>query len=101
MLRRMEPERSVGEFLDTKASRVLRRVAGVLLEHLEVGYLLCESDVAGLDLPAERLDVLAEMNAFQIEGRYPESLRPAPTQGEALLYMGRAEGAFEWLMKQL
>ena len=48
----------------------------------------------------EHLDVLAEMNAFNIEGRYPEHLLPAPTPGEAARYLERTEEVFGWLNRQ-
>lgn len=47
-----------------------------------------------------KMEILAEMNAFNIEGRYPESLMKPPTKEEALRYMTQAEGIFEWLMNQ-
>ena len=56
------------------------------------------SELAGLTLDTGKMEVLAEMNAFHIEGRYPESLTKPPTKAEALNYMARAEGVFQWLM---
>ncbi len=38
------------------------------------------------------------MNAFSLEGRYPESLTPPPTTQEARAYLARAEEVFQWLM---
>ena len=58
------------------------------------------SDLAGLMPDNETTEVLAEMNAFQIEGRYPESLTKPPTKEEALSYIARAEKVFQWLMNQ-
>ncbi len=46
------------------------------------------------------MDILAEMNSFNIEGRYPETLMKSPTKDEALAYMTRAKGVFEWLINQ-
>jgi hypothetical protein len=40
------------------------------------------------------MEVLVEMNAFHIEGRYPESLAKPPTKEEALNYMIPGEGLF-------
>jgi len=40
------------------------------------------------------------MNAFQIEGRYPETLTPPPNQQEANNYLARAEEVYQWLMNQ-
>jgi hypothetical protein len=46
------------------------------------------------------MEVLAEMNAFHIEGRYPEALTKPPTKEEALNYIDKAGGVFQWLMSQ-
>ena len=59
------------------------------------------SELAGIAMVSEDVDVLAEMNVFHIEGRYPESLSPPPTKEEALRYMTRAEKIYQWLMNQL
>ena len=59
------------------------------------------SELAGVAMVSEDVDVLAEMNVFHIEGRYPESLSPPPTKEEALRYMTRAEKIYQWLMNQL
>lgn len=58
------------------------------------------AELAALTLDTGKMDVLAEMNAFHIEGRYPESLTIPPTKEEALNYMAGAEGVFQWLMNQ-
>ncbi|MDA8124038.1 MAG: HEPN domain-containing protein [Deltaproteobacteria bacterium] len=58
------------------------------------------ADLASLTPNQGKMEVLAEMNAFHIEGRYPESLAKAPTKEEALNYMARAEGVYQWLMNQ-
>jgi HEPN domain-containing protein len=55
------------------------------------------AEIAATD---SQLDILAEMNAFNIEGRYPDSLSAPPNQSEAREYMRRAEEVFEWLMKR-
>jgi len=47
------------------------------------------------------VDILAEMNAFHIEGRYPESLTMPPTKEDALIYITKAEKVYQWLMNQL
>lgn len=56
------------------------------------------AEVAEIHPKPEQIDVLAEMNAFSLEGRYPESLTPPPTQQEARAYLARAEEVFQWLM---
>ena len=58
------------------------------------------AELAALTMETQKMEVLAEMNAFHIEGRYPESLTKAPTREEALNYMAEAEGVFQWLMNQ-
>ncbi len=58
------------------------------------------AECTALQLGARGTEILAEMNAFHIEGRYPESLTKPPTKEEALNYMAGAEGIFQWLMNQ-
>jgi HEPN domain-containing protein len=59
------------------------------------------AELANINPGEEQLDVLAEMNAFSIEGRYPESLMPPPALPEARSYMAHAEEVFRWLMSLL
>ena len=47
------------------------------------------------------LDVLAEMNAFNLEGRYTDLLMPPPSLAEARDYLTRAEEVMQWLLSQL
>lgn len=58
------------------------------------------SEKIGITLETEHADILAEMNAFHIEGRYPESLTTAPTKEEALIYVAKAEKVYQWLMNR-
>lgn len=48
-----------------------------------------------------QIDPLAEMNAFGVEGRYPDVSIPPPSSDEAKDYLRRAEEVYRWLMKQL
>lgn len=57
--------------------------------------------MTGIILETDYVDVLAEMNAFHIEARYPESLTVLPTKEEASSYITRAEKVYQWLMNQL
>jgi len=59
------------------------------------------AELAGLPLDEARLDLLAEMNVFGVEGRYPDLLVPPPTPDEARDYLRRIEEVYEWLMKKL
>lgn len=57
--------------------------------------------LSGLPVSQDQLDIFAEMNAFNIEARYPESLTPLPTSIEAKEYLKRTEEVFQWLINQL
>ena len=57
------------------------------------------AEIAKLNLQPTQLDVLAEMNAFNIEGRYPDSLSTPPEKKEALRYILQAEKVFKWLIQ--
>ena len=59
------------------------------------------AELAGVSLSTQRLDILADMNAFHIEGRYPESLILPPTGEEARGYLKGAEEVYQWLISQL
>ena len=55
-------------------------------------------ELAKLDIKPAHVDILAEMNSFNIEGRYPDTLTPPPSQEEARHYMTQAEEVFQWLI---
>jgi HEPN domain-containing protein len=57
------------------------------------------AELAGVDLTPEQRDTLADMNAFALEGRYPESLVPPPSQDEGARYLARASEVFACLTK--
>jgi len=59
------------------------------------------AEIAALQLAPHQFDVLAEMNTFNIEGRYPNEIFPVLTKEEAYAYRNRAEEVFRWLMSQL
>ena len=59
------------------------------------------AEMAALSLNQTQIDIIAEMNAFSIEGRYPDSLISPLSQGEAQDYLSRAEEVYQWLMNQL
>ncbi len=62
--------------------------------------LLRLSELAGLKPTQAQLNVLAEMNTFYVEGRYPEPAH-APTSAEGQAYITRAEAVFLLLMSLL
>ena len=57
------------------------------------------ASLARLELSREYLEILARMNEFNIEGRYPELLSGPPSQAEARKYMADAQEVFDWLTK--
>jgi HEPN domain-containing protein len=56
------------------------------------------AELAGVGVTPEHVDVLAEMNAFSMESRYPDPLAPRPTADQAGAYLARAEEVFQWLI---
>jgi HEPN domain-containing protein len=59
------------------------------------------AEISNLELTTDQLDILAEMNAFSIEGRYPDALLPVLSLDEATIYIRRAEKIYLWLKNQL
>lgn len=57
-------------------------------------------ELAALPAKENQIDILAEMNAFNIEGRYPDTLTPPVSKAEAQQYLARAEEVLEWLMNR-
>lgn len=58
------------------------------------------SELANLSSDEDKLAILAEMNAFHLEGRYPETLMVPPSKEDALICVNKAEEVFRWLMNQ-
>lgn len=63
--------------------------------------LLRLAELAGFTLNGEQKGVLAEMNRYNIEGRYPEMLPPPPRLEQARAELERAREIYQWLMNQL
>jgi HEPN domain-containing protein len=59
------------------------------------------AQLTALTFSSEQIDILADMNAFNLEGRYPESLGLPPSPTEANEYLDRAQKVYQWLMNQL
>jgi HEPN domain-containing protein len=59
------------------------------------------AELAELHPKPAQLDILAEMNSFNIEGRYPDTLSMPPSQESAKHYMTRADEVFQWLIELL
>lgn len=71
------------------------RTTGKLAPPIHNLVRLAES--TGLMLEEQTIDLLAEVNEFNIEGRYPEMLLPLPTKTEADGYMKRIAEVLECL----
>jgi HEPN domain-containing protein len=59
------------------------------------------AEIADLPLDDDHIDLLAEMNPFNIEGRYPDLLIPLPSPKEARDYLRRSDEVYRWLMNLL
>lgn len=59
------------------------------------------AELAGVEIPETDRDTLADMNEFNIEGRYPDVSSPAPTQEQAQGYATRAAEVLAWLLSRL
>ncbi len=59
------------------------------------------SETAGLNLPNDKLDFLAEMSGFNLEGRYPVPFLPQITKQEAQGYITKTKEVLEWFSQQL
>jgi len=59
------------------------------------------AELANIQLNDYQRKVLAEMNRFNIEGRYSDLLEPEPLKEDALYYLKRAKEVYQWLMNQL
>ena len=56
------------------------------------------AELARLNLSDSEIDILADMNQFQMEGRYPESPPAMLKQKEAEIYIETSRELFQWLM---
>ena len=59
------------------------------------------AEVANLDLSEKQKNLLADLNPYNIRGRYQESLGSPPPMSEVKAMMKQAKELFEWLIKSL
>lgn len=59
------------------------------------------AELSGIKISQEQSDLLAEMNPFNIEGRYPETWGTIPSRKEAEKIRQKTQELFEWLKSQL
>jgi HEPN domain-containing protein len=67
----------------------------------KVHNLIRLAEIAEISLDETNKKVLAEINEFNIAGRYSDMLLPPPSFEEAKQYLQRAKGTFEWLKNLL
>lgn len=58
-------------------------------------------EISGLEPTPQQIDILAEMNTFSIEGRYPDAYVPLRTSDEVHTYLDKAEEIIQWLANRL
>jgi HEPN domain-containing protein len=58
------------------------------------------SELAGLKVSDQQADVLADMNQFNLEGRYSEFYTSHVSLQEAREFIGRSEEVLAWLIRQ-
>jgi HEPN domain-containing protein len=58
-------------------------------------------NIAGIVLDQEKIDLLLEVNAFNLVGCYPEYEIPSTSLQEAKVYLAQGEELIKWLSKQL
>ena len=63
--------------------------------------LISLSRLANITLTPDQFDLLTEINPYNIEGLYPDSLSNSHTIEEIQAFINRAEMVFKWLMSQL
>jgi HEPN domain-containing protein len=59
------------------------------------------AELTTLHLSSEQIDILADMNVFSLEGRYPDPFTQPPSPAEAKEYLDHAQKVYEWLKNQL
>lgn len=57
--------------------------------------------LSALNVDSESASIMAEINAFNLKGRYPENFPILPSRAEAERHLAQAERVYQWLMSQL
>ena len=58
------------------------------------------AELAQIQLTPDQTDLLADMNVFNLEGRYPETMAPLPSRAEATEILDSAGEVLTWLMNR-
>ena len=59
------------------------------------------SEMADLALSEDQIDHLADMNEFNLEGRYPVQYIDTASEQEAAVYLSKSKEVLQWLAQQL
>lgn len=60
------------------------------------------AEIAGVAPNSRQLEILAEINRFNLEGRYPEDIEAIQvTKADVQYYLKRAKEIYQWLIKEL
>ena len=59
------------------------------------------SELASMNFEKDTLDLLADLNEFHIEGRYPDLQYPVISRTETFKYLEQAKEVYLWLSNQL
>ena len=59
------------------------------------------TELADLGIPDNTRKLMARINEFNLEGRYPWTFVKPPTKNEALEYFKQADEVLTWLQRQL
>ncbi len=59
------------------------------------------AEISGVKFTIEQKEFLAEMNQYNIEGRYPVSSYLIPSPGDIHIIIEKAKEIVEWLIQQL
>jgi HEPN domain-containing protein len=60
------------------------------------------AEIASLTPDSHQLEILAEINRFNLEGRYPEDIESMRvTKSDVQYYLKRAKEIYQWLRKKL
>lgn len=81
--------------LEKALKALVCRKTGDLAPRIHNLVRLCEA--AGLEPDPELTAFLGVVNTFNIEGRYPEILAPAPSREEAEKHLAKVEETYKWL----
>lgn len=63
--------------------------------------LLTLAKRAAISLTLGQIDLLSEINTYNIRGRYPDTISPKPTLKDAREVLSEAETLYEWLINKL